>query len=113
MYGKKLKDLMTEEAYNEWRRKHKENSPHTPCTEEHKEYLSKIFKGSGGPMYGKDPWCKGQTKENNIRLKEAGEKISKTKRQKEAKWMNNGKITKLVPKPEQQNYLNNDFVFGR
>lgn len=37
---------------------------------------SRVLSGKNNPMYGKAPWSKGQTKETNVSLKSAGEKIS-------------------------------------
>jgi len=46
----------------------------TKKTKEQKEYLSKLRKGENNPMYGKEPWNKGQTAETNDILKEKVER---------------------------------------
>lgn len=43
------------------------------------ERMSKRCSGSGNGMYGKKSWSNGLTKENDLRLQNAGEKQSKTK----------------------------------
>lgn len=40
-------------------------------------------------------------------------KVSKSLRDRKANWMNNGTISKQIPKIEQQNYIDNGWYYGR
>lgn len=51
MYGKKLKDFMTEEEYDKWLQKQKNKGPLKEVT---KQKLSLKLSGEKNPMYGKD-----------------------------------------------------------
>ena len=47
------------------------------ATEEGQKWLDNHNRGENSPTYGKEPWSKGLTKEDDDRLKISGEKISK------------------------------------
>ena len=48
-------------------------------TEEGQEWLDNNYRGENHPLYGKEPWIEGLTKETNEAVKKLGEKVSKTK----------------------------------
>lgn len=58
------------------------------ATEEGQQWLDDNIRGENAPMYGKEAWSKGLTKETNESLRVLGKKVSKTRIEK----INNGEI---------------------
>ncbi len=76
MYGKSVKDFMTKDEIEGWRKKLSNSAKGKPKSKEHKDKIKNAVSGSKNGMYGKTPWNKGQL---GVQIKslETKKKISK------------------------------------
>lgn len=110
MLGKKLKDYMTEESYNQWLQKQKNKGPLKEVT---KQKLSLKLSGENNPMYGKNlKDFMTEEKYNQMIAKRSGENsgmFGKDLR----RWVNKDGIRHLIKKEELDNYLNSGWKKGK
>jgi hypothetical protein len=76
MYGKSVKDFMTNDEIEEWRKKLSNSGKGKSKSKEHKDKIKNSVSGSKNGMYGKIPWNKGKV---GVQIKslETKKKISK------------------------------------